>query len=84
MKYKNLVLFFFILLCLQGLTQKQKVWLDADTGNEMDDLYAIVRLVKDTTVDMIGLSSAHFNNADLLVFEKWNGYYTKEIGRAHV
>ena len=38
MKYKNLVLFFFILLCLQGLTQKQKVWLDADTGNEMDDL----------------------------------------------
>ena len=79
MKHKNLVLFFFILLCLQGLTQKQKVWLDADTGNEMDDLYAIVRLVKDTTVDMIGLSSAHFNNADLLVFEKWNGYYTKDL-----
>ncbi|MGZ8558967.1 MAG: nucleoside hydrolase [Chitinophagaceae bacterium] len=79
MKHKNLVLFFSILLCLQGLTQKQKVWLDADTGNEMDDLYAIVRLVKDTTVDMIGLSSSHFNNADLLVFEKWNGYYTKDL-----
>jgi purine nucleosidase len=26
--------------------QKPQVWLDADTGNEMDDLYAIVRLLK--------------------------------------
>lgn len=54
--------------------QKQKVWLDADTGNEIDDLYAIVRLVKETSIDLTGLSSAHFNNADLNVFEKWNGY----------
>jgi len=57
--------------------QKQKVWIDADTGNEMDDLYAITRLLKDTTVEIVGLSSAHFNNADLLVFEKWNAYNTK-------
>jgi len=78
MKHKYLA-FFFILLCLSGLTQKQKVWLDTDTGNEMDDLYAIVRLMKDTTVDVIGISSAHFNNADLLVFEKWNGYNTKDL-----
>lgn len=61
------------------MAQKQKVWLDADTGNEMDDLYAIVRLVKDTTIDLIGLSSAHFNNPDLLVFEKWNAYETKGL-----
>jgi inosine-uridine nucleoside N-ribohydrolase len=61
------------------LSQKQKVWLDADTGNEMDDLYAIVRLVKDTSIDLIGLSSAHFNNPDLLVFEKWNAYQTKGL-----
>jgi inosine-uridine nucleoside N-ribohydrolase len=59
--------------------QKQPVWLDADTGNEMDDLYAIVRLVKDTTVDLVGLSSAHFNNPDLMVFEKWNAYDTKGL-----
>ena len=45
----------------------------------MDDLYAIVRLVKDTSVDLVGLSSAHFNNADLLVFEKWNAYDTKTL-----
>lgn len=59
--------------------QKQKVWLDADTGNEMDDLYAIVRLVKEPSIDLVGLSSTHFNNADLLVFEKWNGYNAKGL-----
>ena len=59
--------------------QKQRVWLDADTGNEMDDLYAIVRVVKDTTIELAGLSSAHFNNPDLLVFDKWNAYDTRYL-----
>jgi len=59
--------------------QKQKVWLDADTGNEMDDLYAIVRLVKEPSIELVGLSSAQFNNPDLLVFEKWNAYATKGL-----
>jgi inosine-uridine nucleoside N-ribohydrolase len=58
---------------------QQKVWLDADTGNEMDDLYAIAHLVKSEKIDLIGLSSAHFNNPDLLVFEKWNAYDTKGL-----
>jgi purine nucleosidase len=68
-----------IILTTSVIAQKQQVWLDADTGNEMDDLYAIVRLVKDTTVEMVGLSSAHFNNPDLLVFEKWNAYDTEGL-----
>ena len=62
-----------------SFAQRQKVWLDADTGNEMDDLYAIVRLVKEPSVDLVGLSSAHFNNPDLLVFEKWNAYQAKGL-----
>jgi inosine-uridine nucleoside N-ribohydrolase len=45
----------------------------------MDDLYAIVRLVKDTTIEIAGISSAHFNNPDLLVFEKWNAYSTENF-----
>jgi len=45
----------------------------------MDDLYAIVRLLKDPSVEVVGLSSAHFNNPDLLVFEKWNAYDTKDL-----
>ncbi len=59
---------------ISGLAAQQKVWLDADTGNEMDDLYAIAHLVKSKKINLIGISSAHFNNADLNVFEKWNAY----------
>ncbi|MBC7746220.1 MAG: nucleoside hydrolase [Flavobacterium sp.] len=72
-------LFLLLLFSNNSFSQKQKVWLDADTGNEMDDLYAIVRLVKEQSIDLVGLSSAHFNNADLLVFEKWNGYEAKGL-----
>lgn len=70
---------FFVLLIFPALAQKQKVWLDSDTGNEMDDLYAIVRLLKEPSVEVVGLSSAHFNNPDLLVFEKWNAYDTQGL-----
>jgi inosine-uridine nucleoside N-ribohydrolase len=73
---KIALLYFTILLCVIPLFSfaQQKVWLDADTGNEMDDLYAIAHLVKSTKMNLIGISSAHFNNADLNVFEKWNAY----------
>jgi inosine-uridine nucleoside N-ribohydrolase len=76
---------FFLTLLLLSLSisaqrnSPQAVWLDADTGNEMDDLYAIVRLVKEPGIRIVGLSSAHFNNADLFVYEKWNGYQTKGL-----
>jgi inosine-uridine nucleoside N-ribohydrolase len=78
---KNLLILFFLFFSISLYAQhKQKVWLDADTGNEMDDVYAIIRLLwaKDE-LDIIGLSSAHFNNADLLSFEKWNQYTTLGI-----
>ncbi len=80
---KNIPAKLKVLVLLYTLTaplcypQNQRVWLDTDTGNEMDDLYAIVRLVKDTSIDVTGISSAHFNNPDLLVFEKWNAYSTE-------
>lgn len=64
---------------MEVTAQKQKVWLDADTGNETDDVYAIVRLLAQPTIDVVGLSSAHFNNADLVAFEKWNQYPTPNI-----
>jgi purine nucleosidase len=75
----TLSLLTFLLSLSTLYAQKQRVWLDADTGNEMDDLYAIARLVKEPSVDLIGLSSAHFNNPDLLVFEKWNAYPAKGL-----
>jgi purine nucleosidase len=76
------IVFLLALLVLAPFTlsaQVQRVWLDADTGNEMDDLYAIARLVVDSTVELVGLSSAHFNNPDLLVFEKWNAYDSRGL-----
>jgi inosine-uridine nucleoside N-ribohydrolase len=76
---KKLLCILLTLFVHATFAQKQQLWLDADTGNEMDDLYAIVRLVKEPAIELVGLSSAHFNNADLLVFDKWNGYQTKGL-----
>ena len=74
----------FIFTCLLAFfslsaNSQQAVWLDADTGNEVDDVYAILRLLEDKSVAVVGISSAHFNNPDLLVFEKWNQYETTGI-----
>jgi len=78
--FKNcLIVPILLFLISPGNAQKQKVWLDTDSGNEMDDLYAIVRLIKEPSVDLIGMSSAHFNYADILVLEKYNGYFTKDL-----
>ncbi len=77
---KHLFILLFVLLSTHVFAQnKTKVWLDSDTGNEIDDLYAIVRLLKDPKIEVIGLSSAHYVNADLLTFEKWNGYQTQGL-----
>ncbi|MBC7721905.1 MAG: nucleoside hydrolase, partial [Pedobacter sp.] len=62
-----------------SIAQKQKVWVDADSGNETDDIYALVRLLKEPSIEVVGVSSAHFNNADLVAFEKWNQYNTEGI-----
>jgi len=40
---KHFIILLFIPL-LSTWANCQTVWLDADTGNEMDDLYAIARL----------------------------------------
>jgi purine nucleosidase len=80
LKHSFSYIFVLLTLCAnQVYAQNQKVWLDSDTGNEMDDLYAIVRLLKEPGLTVVGLSSAHFNNPDLLVFEKWNAYDTKGL-----
>jgi purine nucleosidase len=78
-KLKNFFFLIPLLISISSAFAQQKVWLDADTGNEMDDLYAIAYLVKAPGIDLIGLSSAHFNNADLNVFEKWNAYQTATL-----
>jgi inosine-uridine nucleoside N-ribohydrolase len=68
-----------IAIACNSFAQKRIVWLDSDTANEMDDLYAITYLLKDPQIQVVGLSSAHFNNADMLVSDKWHYYPTKNI-----
>ncbi len=45
---------------------KPKVILDADTANEIDDLFAIARLLADTNVNLLGINSAQW-------FHLWSG-----------
>lgn len=77
-KMKTL-LTFFLLILFNSATFSQKFFIDADTGNEMDDLYAITYLLGLSDKDVIALSAAHFNNPDLLTEKTWNGYKTKGI-----
>ena len=88
---KITIVFFKILVLSISLTwvanthaQKQPVWIDADSGNETDNIYAIARLLAASSINVVGVSSAHFNNADLIAFEKWNQYSTKEINTVEI
>ncbi len=51
--------------------------IDADTANEMDDLFAITQLLIQPGVDVVALNSAHFNNVELFVRPTWHRYRTK-------
>jgi purine nucleosidase len=80
----SLLLFTFF-ITENTFSQKQKVWFDTDMGNEMDDIYALSRvLIESDKYDIVGVSSSHFNNADLLVFDKWNQYPTKDINTVKI
>ncbi|MFK7932735.1 MAG: nucleoside hydrolase [Saprospiraceae bacterium] len=77
---KNLLplLLFFSFLTITS-AQNISFILDADTGNEMDDLYAIVRAVQSPKTEVLALSSAHFNNAQMLTDSLWHIYPTRGI-----
>lgn len=62
----------------------QEFILDADTGNELDDLYAIVRAVIDEEVTVTALTSAHFNNPQLVTDSLWHIYPTKNINTIQI
>ncbi|MBN1986122.1 MAG: nucleoside hydrolase [Prolixibacteraceae bacterium] len=70
-----------LLILLTVFCQAQKVQLiiDADTGNEMDDLYAITRAFNQQDVELLGLISAHFNNPQLVTDSMWHSYSTQNI-----
>jgi purine nucleosidase len=48
--------------------------LDADTANEMDDLYAVVQSLLDPDAKVVALNSAHFNNMEIVTTGVWHHY----------
>ena len=48
--------------------------LDADTANEMDDMYAIAQAVLDPRARLTLLTAAHFNNTEIVTKGRWHAY----------
>jgi purine nucleosidase len=65
-------------------SQHRDIILDADTGNEMDDIYAIVRILLEESINVIGITSAHFNNVELVTESMWHIYPTKGINTVQI
>lgn len=57
-------LFFLIstLICCVSSGQRQII-VDADTGNEVDDLYALVRILLEPTIEVTSLNAAHWQTS---------------------
>nr|WKN35118.1 nucleoside hydrolase [Tunicatimonas sp. TK19036] len=75
---KYALLSLYLLLRFHASAQTPII-LDADTGNEMDDLYAIVSAILSDSLEVKALTSAHFNNPQLLTDSMWNNYPTENI-----
>ncbi|WP_349351281.1 MULTISPECIES: nucleoside hydrolase [unclassified Flagellimonas] len=58
-----LVLVFFLSCSALVLGQTRQVIVDADTGNEVDDFYALVRILADSTVEVTALNAAHWQTS---------------------
>ena len=52
------------------------ILLDADTANELDDLYAVAQVVADPHITLGTLTSSHFNNAEIGTKGRWHAYDT--------
>lgn len=61
---KIYLLFVFLLLIASASGQKAKVIFDADTGNEIDDMPAIVLALKSGKVDALAVTAAQWNRVE--------------------
>ena len=61
MKKTGLVIIFMIIGII-STTAQQKILIDADTANEVDDIVAIARALKSDKVEIVGLTAAQWNN----------------------
>ena len=66
----NIIIYFFILFSslveyCEITQQKIPLMIDADTANELDDLFAIARAISEPKFNILAISSAQFNNSPL-------------------
>ncbi len=64
---KNLIFIFFFLFSFLISAQKQEeklqIIIDADTANEIDDLFAIIRALGEPRFELLGITSAQFHTS---------------------
>lgn len=77
--YKRLCTLLLIAAFYFSAAAQPQFILDADTGNEMDDYYAIARALAPDGLNLIALQSAHFNNLQLITESDWYGAPTDSI-----
>ena len=58
----------------RGPDTPPRILLDADTANELDDLYAVAQVVADPNVVLGTLTSSHFNNTEIGTKGRWHAY----------
>jgi hypothetical protein len=57
--------FFLLLFAALGVDAQPRLWLDADTANEIDDLYALTRALTAPGYRPVALSSAQWKQSPL-------------------
>ncbi|MDF1549045.1 MAG: hypothetical protein P1P88_14570, partial [Bacteroidales bacterium] len=60
MKKMRLLVFLLVIAISTFAQEKRKVIIDADTGNEVDDLFALVRGLIDPQWEVIGLNATQW------------------------
>ena len=63
----SLLVNFFLLTPVILVLQEDKIpmVIDADTANEVDDLFALVRAINEPKFDLLGVTSAQFHTSPL-------------------
>lgn len=80
--------FFFLLINLYG--QNAKVIIDADTGNDIDDMPAIVMAIKSGKIDVVALTASQWNRFEVCgrqtMLESWmfNNRILKVLDLEHI
>jgi len=80
--------FFFLLINLNG--QNAKVIIDADTGNDIDDMPAIVMAIKSGKIDIVALTASQWNRFEVCgrqtMHESWvfNNRILKNMELEHI